>query len=147
MGLLGFDQTSLIRVVGYCLAATGANRVNRRVFPSSSSKGDVAGHLPLRNCLVTSWDARACFPSCLCARWRRLLRLQASRRRRYDDAALNNGGIVAKTQSPPGMALADLGGPFSSATSLLPVNTPAISFTRGPQWGASSRHPCGTKTP
>lgn len=51
MGLLGFDQTCLIRVVGYGLAATGANRVNRRVFPSPSSKGDVAGHQPLQTVL------------------------------------------------------------------------------------------------
>jgi len=51
MGSLGFDQTSLIRVVGYRLAATGANRVNRRVFPSLSSKGNEAGHQPLQTVL------------------------------------------------------------------------------------------------
>ena len=44
MDSLGFDQTSLIRAVGYRLAATGANRINRTVFPSPSSKGNEAGH-------------------------------------------------------------------------------------------------------
>jgi hypothetical protein len=37
---LGFDQTSFIRAVGYRLAATGANRINRGVFPSPSIAAD-----------------------------------------------------------------------------------------------------------